>query len=298
GYGWWRLPRVEPGGEPLAVALVQANIPLEQKSAGDVHSLFYEHLGLTYEVQRGTRLVVWPETAVPTRLMHVPEFRERLQAAARALRATLVVGGVATIPAADPLATQVANAAFVLDDQGRLVDDYHKVHLVILGEYLPLRNWPLVSAIARLTPQFWAGSRYRAVATPLGRVGIPICYESAFPGDVRAMVKDGAGALVVITNDDQLSETGARQLFQQTVFRSVETRRWMARCANSGISCFVAPSGRVVSASEWDRRTLHTGMLRLHNGVTFYVRCGDWLPWLCLLVTAAALLQRRRGNEK
>jgi len=127
-----------------------------------------------------------------------------------------------TIRSTDP--GWIANAAMVFDPQVRLRDVYRKVHLVILGEYLPGREWPIIRTIARFTPQFWAGQRLRAVDTPVGRLGLPICYEIAFPQDTRAFVRDGAQALVALTNDDQLTETGARQFYLQSVFRCVENR--------------------------------------------------------------------------
>ncbi len=296
GYGAWRLPRVDDlAGRPVRVALLQANVPLEDKAALDLWALFDRHTALLREVPAGTELVVWPETAVPGPVFEIDAMRAELRAAARRLGATFIVGAVHPRHTADGR-RQVTNAAFVMAPDGRLADVYAKVHLVILGEYLPAREWPVVRSLAKMTPQYWAGRRFRAVATPVGRLGIPICYESAFAGDVRAMVRDGATALCALTNDDQLTEVGARQLYQQTVFRAIESRRWLARCANSGISCFVAPSGRVDVASRWDARTVCSGTIRLRQEVTIYQRYGDWLAWLCLAAVLAALIRPRKAD--
>jgi len=298
GYGWWRS---FDGDElsPLPVALVQANIPTRDKDVQDAELLLQRHLTQTQLGAGDSPLVVWPETAVNDRLLVKPHLRQPVEALARQLDATLIVGAVDTEPRADPMARMVCNAAMVFRPDGTLADVYRKVHLVILGEYLPGRELPIISTIARFTPQFWAGQRLRAVDTPVGRLGLPICYEIAFPQDTRAIVRDGAEALVALTNDDQLTETGARQFYQQCVFRCIENRRWLARCANSGISAVIDSYGQVRSASRWNTATVQTGSLDLPltpPPPTFYQQHGPVIPCVLLLAALSAPWLFKRRN--
>ncbi|MBI2301878.1 MAG: apolipoprotein N-acyltransferase [Armatimonadetes bacterium] len=267
---------------------MQADISLAQKKSGPADELLERHMALT-RAAPAADLYVWPETAVPARLTWEPTLLGKLAAGARERGATLVVGSVEPLPGPYRLGAQ-GNAAFIFGPDGRLLEKSWKVHLVLFGEYLPGRELPLLRKLAPLTPQFTAGRRLRAVDTPVGRVGIPICFEGIFGADTRAMVRDGAEAFLLLTNDDQLCEIGARQHYQQSVFRAVETRRWVARCANGGISAFIEPTGVVTGATDWHQATVHVGGIRMRDDTTFYVRHGNWFPVLCLLATFAFLL--------
>jgi apolipoprotein N-acyltransferase len=314
-YGQARLAMLDAAaGPPVKVALVQPNIATtEKKMILRAEDIFYRVLRQTDEVPAGTDLVIWPETAAPLLVENEPALTADLAAEARRLQATLCVGtfheviGDGTWPNAAALAgfdnpspsfvVPKTNAAVIFGPDGRVVDVYSKVRLVLFGEYFPGRQYPVVARQARYAPQFFAGRRLRAVHTPVGRLGVVICYESVFPSDVRALVRDGAEFLAVMTNDDQLLQTGARQHYQQAVFRCIENRRWMARCANGCISAVIDPAGRVVAASDWNRRTITSGTLHRRSGLTPLARLGDWFGLLCLLATAAALAPRRRRGE-
>lgn len=279
-------------GRPIDVALVQANIPLDWKQLGTPSELFRRHLLMTIDGARGADLAVWPETAVPSQIFAIPEYRELLEATARQMRLTLVATGADLIPPDDPESLIWTNAAVVYGPDGRRIGHYHKVHLVILGEYMPFRNWPIFRQMAELAPQYYAGWSYHAVATPAGRLGLPICYESSFPHDVRKMVQDGAQLLCPMTNDDVLGQIGGRQHYQQVIFRAIELRRWIARSANCGISGFVDPLGRLHATTGWGEQIVLRGTARLRDGLTVYARWGDWLPWTCLILALAAPVRR------
>lgn len=297
-YGVGRLARLDTTqGAPARVALVQANTPTAEKDdPAAVIPTFTRLLRLTTQAQ-GADLVVWSETAVPADIMNLPGASEALAAVARKLGATLLVGAIERLPEDGRLGRR-ANAAFLIGPDGRLWDTYRKVHLVLFGEYLPGRDLPLLRPLARTLPQFSRGERFRPVHTPLGPLAVAICYEGIFPQDVRRLVRSGAVAIVVITNDDQFGPIGAREHYQQVVFRCVETRRWLVRCANSGISCVIDPAGRVVAASEWDRAEVLSGELRRRTGDTFYLRWGDLFGWLCLVAGLTALLRPREAADR
>ncbi len=118
-----------------------------------------------------------------------------------------------------------------------------------------------------------------------------ICYEGIFPELVREFVKDGARFMVNMTNDAWFGRTsGPAQHLAMYPFRAVEHRLAVVRAANTGISAFIAPTGRIVrSLPLFERGTLMTDIVPLREGRTLYTRFGDWLAWLSLAVTAVAL---------
>jgi apolipoprotein N-acyltransferase len=136
------------------------------------------------------------------------------------------------------------------------------------------------------------------------RFGVLICFESAFAPLARRYRREGADFLVNVTNDAWFGDEGRFQrtgaLWQHPahlVLRAIETRAGVARAANTGISMFIDPVGRVHQATPLFREDVRTGPVLTTDGSTVYVRWGDWLPTAAtgvavLLVLAAARRQR------
>jgi len=121
------------------------------------------------------------------------------------------------------------------------------------------------------------------------RLGVQICYEIIFPHLSRAMIKNHASLLVNITNDAWYGRSSApNQHFSMTVFRAVENRRSIIRSANTGISGFIDPSGRVIAATPLFKDATITRSVTMLEGTTFYSRFGDLFAMACLGVTLVA----------
>jgi apolipoprotein N-acyltransferase len=123
-----------------------------------------------------------------------------------------------------------------------------------------------------------------------------ICYESTYPGFVATFVRKGAEFITLITIDswwDHMS--GAYQHQQMAIFRAIENRRWIARCAVGGISCYIDPYGRVYDATELFTQSVLCRQIERRAGLSFYTRHGDWLGdisfWVALILVAAAMGQ-------
>ena len=111
-----------------------------------------------------------------------------------------------------------------------------------------------------------------------------ICFEIIFPGLSRSLVKHGAGLLVNLTNDAWFGRSSAAfQHFTMTVFRAVENRRTLVRCANTGISGFIDPVGRIVERSELFEDAVIEKTVPVLKTTTIYTRLGDVLPLVCLI---------------
>lgn len=122
-------------------------------------------------------------------------------------------------------------------------------------------------------------------------VGSVICYESVYGEYCTGYVKKGARALVIITNDSWWGNTpGYRQHLTYASLRAIETRRDIARCANSGISAIINQRGDVVDESEWWNREVMVGKINLSDVETFFVKHGDLAGRICTVAFLALLL--------
>ena len=113
-----------------------------------------------------------------------------------------------------------------------------------------------------------------------------ICLESIYPDFTREYVNKGAEVFVVMTNDAWFDHTfGPEQHFAISQVRAIETRRYIARCANSGISGFISPTGERIKMLKQYKVTAGAEKLPLLKEKSLYVRYGDWLVYLCTIIS-------------
>lgn len=122
-------------------------------------------------------------------------------------------------------------------------------------------------------------------------VGCAICYESVYGEYYTDYVRKGAKAMTIITNDAWWGDTpGYRQHLSYASLRAIETRRAIARCANTGISAIISPSGEILQPSPWWEPAVIEGSLPLRDDITFYVAHGDITGRLCSFMFMLLLL--------
>ena len=115
------------------------------------------------------------------------------------------------------------------------------------------------------------------------KVGAPICYESIFGELFSNFVKNGAQLMCVISNDAWWGNTpGHKQHFEMSRLRAIETRHYILRAANTGISSFIDPLGNVYQKTEYENRTAITQTVYSNNKTTFYTKYGDYLARIML----------------
>ena len=170
------------------------------------------------------------------------------------------------------------NSAYLVSPQGHAAGKYDKVHLVPFGEYVPLKRYlPFIDKLVAQVGDFKPGRQGNTLSWENRHVGMLICYEAIFPGLARAMVRNGAHLLVNITNDAWFGRTSAAfQHFSMAVFRAVENRRYLARAANTGISGFIDPCGRIVSSTPLFQEAVATTAVSMLTGRSLYSRWGEW----------------------
>lgn len=280
----WRTPPAA-AGPPVKVAVAQGNIDQYKKwDQAYEDEIVQVYGGLTREAAAaGAELIVWPETAVPGWVPNESKYVDWLKVRARESGAFLLVGAASHQQGLD------YNAAFLLSPLGDILGQYRKRHLVPFGEIIPFQ--PLLSRWIRVLGElgdFASSDDWTVFRIPGAAFSANICFESLFPDIVAGFVKRGARMTVNMSNDGWFLDTAApEQHFAASVLRAVETGTWVVHAANTGISGFIDPQGRVVARGPMNRRTLVRGEPAPAAGTTFYVRRGDLFALACL---AAALL--------
>ena len=304
GMGFWTLRGIENSAAPLRVGLVQGNIEQALKwSPAALDLTLGKYARLSAEAASGgVDLVVWPETAAPLLLRQDPARLAQVRALAESLGRPLLVGAPDRA-AGEP--ARLLNSAILLGPDGRLLAKYDKMHLVPFGEYVPLR--PLlffVDKIATGIGEFVPGEARTMFRLPGGTFAASICFEVIFPAEVRAAVAGGAEFLVNITNDAWFGRSAApAQHLRMAAFRALETRRYLARAANTGISAVVDPYGRVLAATPLFEEAVLVGQLWARRDLTPYVRFGDWFAAAASLavagwITGAWAAERRAARRE
>lgn len=263
GWGIRQAQTVPPG--TMAVAAVQPNVAQAQKF---VPVLVADQMRMLRRLvteggRRGAALIILPETALPTNIFGPGGALAEVGQWAHQARATIVAGS---------LENGTSNIAVAVAPSGMAVSRYDKVRLVAFGE-------------TGVVP----GTRYEPLWTPVGQVGVAICFESVFPDVARAQIRNGARLLVVMTNDGWFDGTaGPAQHAAHAVLRAVETGRWVVRAANTGLSLVIDPVGRVRAAILPRQAGVLVSPAGLVDGPTFYTEWGDVFVWAGLLVLLAA----------
>ncbi len=292
-----RLASAPAGGSDGSMApgvrlrLVQANIDQRLKwSPGERAANIGKYLTMTKGAGFETVThVIWPETAVPYVVARDAEARAAIAAVVppKGLR---IAGAIRTTPAAGVNPFQVWNSAHAIDQSASIVGTYDKFHLVPFGEYMPLRG---ILPLQKITPgavDFSAGPGPRTLALPgLPPVGLLICYEAIFPGNVLDR-GNRPRWLLNLTNDAWFGEsTGPYQHFAAARLRAVEEGLALVRSANTGISAVIDPYGRVIARLGLGVEGVLDSPLPLPlEGLTPYARFGDWI-FLGLLAIAVGL---------
>ena len=253
---------------------------------------------LTESFGYGVDLVVWPEAATPFIYEREPVYQLQLVAMANRASAALLFGSPA-VRFDQERKPFLLNSAYLLSPDGELLGRYDKQHLVPFGEYIPLKSSLLffLEKMVEGIGDFQAGPGPTILsfqlkesdgATPARRVkfGVVICYEVIFPDLVRRIAGSGAEFLVTITNDAWFGDSSApAQHFSMVVLRSVENHLAFARAANTGISGFIDPFGRIIVASPTFTQTALQAEIPVRQTKTFYSRHGDVFAYGCMLIS-------------
>ena len=296
-YGYYKL-HLQPTTynlQPFKISVIQGNIPQELKWDPEYKDFIVDkYLTLTRQaVKDKPDLIIWPEAALPSVLEEEPLYYETTQHFVKEINTPLLLGAVTSKN------SLYYNSALLISQEAQISNKYNKLHLVPFGEYLPLRRiFRFLEAIVPIG-DFTSGKEYTIFELPAaGRrppvtFSVLICFEDLFPQISRQFVKRGAGFLVNITNDAWFKKTPSPyQHLQASVFRAVENRVFLVRAANTGVSGFISPCGKIVSLVSdklgnnifipgYITKVISTSALNKKPG--FYTRYGDIFIFLLFI---------------
>jgi apolipoprotein N-acyltransferase len=308
--------------DPANIVVAQPNI---DPYAKDSTIPAQEQIGILTHLsdslgQANTEFFIWPETAIAD---YVDENKVRsnnyflqIQHFLNKYKNGNVITGAETYKLYNSRLTKTAsptenpgeyadnfNAAINIENSAE-VQFYHKSKLVPGAESLPFGN-----ALFFLKPVFehlgGATGSYGSQPTPgvfysQSGIGVDpvICYESIWGEYVATSVHMGAQFIAIITNDGWWGNTsGKDQHLDYAKLRAIETRRWVCRSANTGISAFINQRGDIVQQTGWWVKTALKQNINLNSDLTFYVLHGDYIAHLgCILAVLGIIwvLVRRK----
>jgi len=301
-----RASQVSSPTKPLRVAAVQSNVPQHQKFDPQFTTKIFDQFRRLSEIALRSNpppdLLIWPESSMPGPVLEEQESYKFVMDLVASAESDLLLGTI------DEQNRDVYNAALLVSDGGDRVQVYRKVHLVPFGEYVPGRH--RVRLLARIVgdqvpADFTAGTEYAVFSLTNSEVQVAplVCFEDTIGELARRFVlpsetNPGANFLVDITNDGWfLHSAGSHQHLANAIFRCVETRRPMARAANTGVTCFINEFGRVTQMLRDDTGSTFTegvltGEIKVptEHELTFYTRYGELFAKVCAAITAVAIL--------
>ncbi|MGJ7033922.1 apolipoprotein N-acyltransferase [Niabella hirudinis] len=295
------------------VVVVQPNYdPWDTKfAAGKEEMQLQELITLSQQqIDANTALVVWPETAVPYAVLEDqlkenrfltplwaflrdhPQMNLLTGLEGRRLFTTRVSRYAQKLP--DGSFVEGYNSAALFDSASAQI--YHKSKLVPGPEVLPAFlsfMGPLFEKFGGTMGGYARDTTERVLQTSNHTFNITpaVCYESIYGGYLSAFNRKGANLICIVTNDGWWGDTqGYRQHVQYARLRAIESRKWVARSANTGISCFIDPYGNIIQQLPWNHKGVLKQTVAAFVSETFYTRHGDWLFGIAAVTALAFLL--------
>lgn len=263
--------------------------------------------------QRNTEFFIWPETALPD---PINEDEIRNNATYMQVRHFLnkykngnVLTGAETYKIYNRRVTSTAtydpqsrtyydnfNAAVNIENSAE-VQFYHKSKLVPGVEALPFPKLlaflkPIFDHLGGATGSY-GGQEQPGVFYSQSGIGVApaVCYETVWGEWIATSVKKGAQFIAIITNDGWWGNTpGKDQHLDYAKLRAIETRRWVCRSANTGISAFINQRGDIVKRTGWWVRTALKENINLNSNITFYAAHGDYIARLATIIAVLLII--------
>lgn len=283
-YGAAAARRWDPANlarDRLGVTLVQPDLPLHGRASPTSMPASLRRLReLTRLGEREAALVIWPENAVGFSLAANPSL---LAEAASDLPegAHLLLGAPRAVGAEGSAVFR--NSAFLVDRSGAVVGVYDKLRLTPFAETTPWAVVPFLQRRFAAADVYTPGDRLEILSVAGVRFAVLICYEAIYPDLAGEAVRAGAELLVNISNDDWFGGRAAlQQHLHAALFRAIETRRYLVRATNSGLSAIIDPRGVIAARVPPDVATTLTANVIPVTDLTVYVRFGDVFAWACV----------------
>lgn len=301
----------EPNDGEVTVSVVQPNIDCYDKFNSSREQQKRNLIDLIAQLPHNTQFIFMPETTIPdyyweSQLEQMPFIRELRDTLTSRFDDAMIISGSNTMvhykegeqtPTARANRTgyyDVFNSAIgVNSEAGYLL--HHKVKLLIGVENTPTFVFDLfnffVIDLGGIVGQIGRGEEATTFAHNSVTTGPAICYEGLYGDFFGGFVRSGAQFMGIISNDGWWGDTaGHKHLYSMSQLRAVETRRWIARSANTGISGFINSRGDSLEELTWEERGTITQQVKLNNRVTFYTTHGDYIARIAQFIAILSLL--------
>lgn len=299
GYALQQVEWTSQQGASLEVTIVQGNIPQEIKWQYDQRQNIFDTYWSETKQHWDSDLIVWPETALPGQSENIRQsILEPISKAAAEQGSHVLTGIVASdIDLTDKTNTRFYNSMLLLGENEGV---YHKRHLVLFGEYYPLR-W-LLDFMSHLINIPYSDLQPGPEQQPLMSVkglmlGISICFEDAFSRDIMPSIPD-ANLLVNASNDAWFGDSLApHQHLQMAQMRALETGRAMVRSTNTGVSAFIDFRGHIIQQTEQFKIQSMTQTMAGRTGITpfyYFAKLQQWIAFIILFGLVIWLYKQRR----
>ena len=298
------------GRQEVKVSVLQGNIAQAKKwdpnFAGAIMSTYLDLSKAAAKDQPA--LIVWPEAATPGFVLKKIGLLKQTVRLIQQTKTHYLIGS-SEYPKFQKSASdqnKTGNSALFFAPDGKVLGQYLKTRLFPFAEYVPYENtisWPEFIVPEERRRSHVAGKEFNLFEISGAKFGVVICWEIAFPSVFRKFVKNGADFMINITNEAWFMESSyPYQYVAISVLRAVENRVSIARAANTGISCFIDPFGRVTDILQDENgkdlfiKGYLTRNMTLSRQKTFYTAYGDVFVNLGLIISASvsimALLSR------
>lgn len=281
---------VRPAGDPLKATIVQGGVRQDLKWLDEHRVAALELYGKSIAAHPDSRLIVWPEVAIPFTVGQVEDYLSSLQGA---LAGQFLVLGI--LEGREP----TYNSVLLLDGRHRQV--YRKRHLVPFGEYFPvpdgIRQWMRLQNLPSYDMGAGAADQPLLELPDGTRLAVAICYEDAY-GAEQLPALPAAALLINVSNDAWFGDSIApHQHLEIARARALEAGRYVVRATNNGISAFIGPRGELLqTVPQFQYATLTMDVVPM-EGATPYARGGNW-PIVTLALALAAWLAWRARRDR
>lgn len=294
-WGWWRMNR--KADAPTAdIAIVQPALDQINWGRHSIDTAFSVNESLVVTASHAKPdLIVGPESALLCFLSRQSRYRKQVLRWADRTGIPIILGSLHwdKPPEGSVYDFHVFNTAFLVQPHTPELIPYRKIKLVPFSEAFPFEGiFPILSRVNLGESDFQRGKELTVFTISDSIRAAPfICYESIYPDFVRDRLRKNANLIVHITNDGWFGRTtGPYQHATMARMRVIENRVAMARCANTGISMFVDPFGRVLRQTKLYKKDIIREQLPLLHAETLYSRFGDWFVLLCFVIVFSTIL--------
>ena len=308
-------PKTTPLSASQNVVIVQPNIdPYSEKfDVASTSNQIQKLITLSEtNMDSNTQVIVWPETALPVavwqdKVMENAYYKPVFDFANRHPEMTLETGIETIKNYGREKATKTARKD---ESSGNYYDVFNAAISIKANQPLQFYNKSKLVPGVETLPDFllWLGAIFEKFGGTAGGYGHDkeasafkengnpyvtapiICYESIYGDYTTSYIRKGANLLTIITNDGWWGNTaGHKQHLQYARLRAVETRKWVARSANTGISAIISNTGEIVESRNWDEAAAIKFSIPVVDGETFYVENGSLIFRLAVFLMIALL---------